>query len=193
MVKQASATWLVDHNIYWPLAQNAPWFILTHYPEVNDSFSWLDGAGILLFIFGATVVVGGPLYIALWLADCLLPGVRSESQRKKRVGPAWIGKFGRPGVHRLAQGLIPAAGAGVFLGLSATTLTLLKNEGMPVYWATSVRFVVMGLALAWSLRLVWRIIGKRRAYKGAQLAATFVVTLGLLPFCAAWYMFFAVW
>lgn len=193
MVKQASATWLVDHNIYWPLAQNAPWFILTHYPEVNDSFSWLDGAGILLFIFGAAVVVGGPLYIALWLADCLLPGVRSESQRKKRVGPAWIGKFGRPGVHRLAQGLIPAAGAGVFLGLSATTLTLLKNEGMPVYWATSVRFVIMGLALAWSLRLVWRIIGKRRAYKGAQLAATFVVTLGLLPFCAAWYMFFAVW
>lgn len=193
MVKQASATWLVDHNVYWPLAQNAPWFILTHYPEVNDSFSWLDGAGILLFIFGAAVVVGGPLYIALWLADCLLPGVRSESQRKKRVGPAWIGKFGRPGVHRLAQGLIPAAGAGVFLGLSATTLTLLKNEGMPVYWATSVRFIIMGLALAWSLRLVWRIIGKRRAYKGAQLAATFVVTLGLLPFCAAWYMFFAVW
>jgi polyferredoxin len=193
MVKQASATWLVDHNIYWPLAQNAPWFILTHYPEVNDSFSWLDGAGILLFIFGAAVVVGGPLYIALWLADCLLPGVRSESQRKKRVGPAWIGKFGRPGVHRLAQGLIPAAGAGVFLGFSATTLTLLKNDGMPVYWATAVRFIIMGLALAWSLRLVWRIIGKRRAYKGAQLAATFVVTLGLLPFCAAWYMFFAVW
>lgn len=192
-VKQAAATWLVERDIYWPLAQNAPWFILTHYPDVNDSFSWLDGAGILMFIFGAVVVVGGPLYIALWLADCLLPGVRAQETGKRASAAKWLGRFGRPGMHRLAQGLIPAAGAGVFLGLSATTLTLLKNEGMPMFWATGTRFVILGLALLWSLRLVWRIVGKRRAHIGTQLTATFVVTLGLMPFCMAWYLFFVVW
>jgi polyferredoxin len=189
-IKQAGATWLVDHDIYWPLAQNAPWFILTHYPEVNDSFSWLDGADILLFIFGSAVVVGGPLYAALWLADCVLPGVRAQDAAAR---PKWLGRLGRPGVHRIAQGLIPAAGAGVFLGLSATTLTLLKNEGVPMFWETSVRFLILGLALLWSLRLVWRILGKRRADVGVRVFATAVVTLGLLPFCAAWYLFFAVW
>jgi len=43
------------------------------------------------------------------------------------------------------------------------------------------------------LRLVWRILGKRRADVGVRVFATAVVTLGLLPFCAAWYLFFAVW
>ena len=57
--KQWAATWLVEHDIMWPLLDNAPWFILTHYPEVNDSFSWLDGAGILMFVVGATICVGG--------------------------------------------------------------------------------------------------------------------------------------
>ena len=67
--KQWAATWLVEHDIMWPLLDNAPWFILTHYPEVNDSFSWLDGAGILMFVVGATICVGGAAYLSLWIAD----------------------------------------------------------------------------------------------------------------------------
>src|SRR3546814_6884946 len=53
----------------------------------------------------------------------------------------------RSGLHKLAQGLIPAAGVGVFLGLSATTLTLLQHEGVSTGWATTARFAFLGLAL----------------------------------------------
>jgi polyferredoxin len=73
MLKQATATWLVEHGIFWPLFDNAPWFMLTHYPAVNDSFSWLDGACIGLFIAMTTAIVGGGSYASLWLADLILP------------------------------------------------------------------------------------------------------------------------
>jgi len=189
-IKQTAATWLVEHDVYWPLAQNAPWFILTHYPEVNDSFSWLDGAVVLVFIAGAALCVGGPVFAGLWLADRILParrrpGVLDASGRLLRGRLA--------GVHKLAQGLIPAGGVGVFLGLSATTLTLLHHEGVPTGWANAVRFLLLGLALAWSLRFEWRLAGLRCRRWPVRATAVGMVGLGLVPFCVAWVLFFAVW
>ncbi|HEY0297515.1 MAG TPA: 4Fe-4S binding protein [Bordetella sp.] len=178
-LKQLIATWLIDHNVMWPLADNAPWFILTHYPEVNDSFSWLDGALILVFAMGAAAVVGGSLYLALWIADRLAP----------MQGAA--GRFA--GLHKLAQALIPSAGVGVFLGLSATTITLLQHEGMATGWVRPVRFTLLALALAWSLRLAWRLLGRRTAGAGRRALAWLAFAAGLAPFAAAWVLFFAVW
>ncbi|MBI5783030.1 MAG: 4Fe-4S binding protein, partial [Gammaproteobacteria bacterium] len=40
-LKQAIAAWLVAHDSYALLADNAPWWLLTHYPEANDVFTWL--------------------------------------------------------------------------------------------------------------------------------------------------------
>jgi len=189
-IKQSVATWLVTRDIYWPLADNAPWFILTHYPDVNDSFSWLDGAVILLFIGGAAVIVGGAVFCGLWLADRVLPveqkpGVLDADGRLLRSRLA--------GVHKLAQGLIPAAGIGVFLGLSATTLTLLQHEGVATGWANAVRFTLLALALIWSLRFEWRLAGLRTQRALPRLGAVVLVAAGLLPFCWAWVLFFVRW
>jgi hypothetical protein len=177
--------------VYWPLAQNAPWFVLTHYPAVNDAFSWLDGADVLAFIFGATIFVGGPIYLALWLADRLAP--QSNQPHVVPFGAAKQSENRAAGLHKLALGLIPAAGAGVFLGLSATTLTLLKNEGLPIYWATGARLILLSLAVLWSLRFIWRILGQRNGSFLRHLAGTGIVMAGLIPFCTAWLLFFVVW
>ncbi len=196
-IKQAIATWLVNHDVYWPLADNAPWFILTHYPQVNDSFSWLDGAVILLFVGATALVVGGAVFVGLWLADAVLPAMRRPGLKDvKDVKDATAGerlRRGFAGVHNLAQGLIPAAGAGVFLGLSATTLTLLQHEGLPVGWANPARFVLLALALAWSLRFQWRLAGLRTLNAWHRGAAVVLVALGLLPFVCSWVLFFVVW
>lgn len=181
-IKQTLATWLVMHDVTWPLMDNAPWFLLTHYPQVNDSFSWLDGACLLIFVAGATAAIGGVLYIALWLADRLLPAVAPYSL------------LGGAGLHKLAQSLIPSAGAGVFLGLSATTITLLKHEGVQAHWANPVRFTLLTLAVGWTLRLAWHIMRRRQgANFTRRLAALGVLVLGLVPFCGAWILFFVVW
>lgn len=182
-VKQWAATWLIDRDITWPLMDNAPWFILTHYPDVNDTFSWLDGACILLSVAVATVVVGGAAYLSLWIADRILPA--------SVLGPRTL--FGGAGVHKLAQALIPAAGIGVFLGLSATTITLLKHEGLQTAWANPVRFTLLTLALAWTLRLLWRLLGQRSDSLVRKAGAWLAVVGGLAPFCGAWILFFAIW
>jgi polyferredoxin len=182
-LKQSIATWLIDRDIMWPLADNAPWFILTHYPEVNDSFSWLDGSLIVVFALGAAAVVGGSLYLALWLANLLAP--------MRPAGEA--GKAGFEGLHKLAQALIPSAGIGVFLGLSATTVTLLQHEGMSTGWVRPVRFTLLALAIAWSLRLAWRLLGQRGASLLSRGSAWLVFAAGLAPFVSAWVLFFAVW
>jgi polyferredoxin len=180
-MKQAAATWLIDQDITWPLLDNAPWFILTHYPDVNDSFSWLDGMCILFFIAATSAVVGGAIYAGLWLADRCLPAMAGRT------------RWGGAGVHKLAQSLIPSAGIGVFLGLSATTITLLKHEGVKALWANPVRFTLLTLAVAWTLRLAWRVIGQRTPSMGRRLAAWLVFAASLAPFCYAWVLFFVTW
>lgn len=183
--KQWAATWLVEHDIMWPLMDNAPWFILTHYPEVNDSFSWLDGAGILMFVVGATVCVGGASFLSLWIADRLAPAAPVDGQ------PA--GGWFRPGLHKLAQGLIPSAGIGVFLGLSATTINLLKHEGVRAAWAAPVRFTLLTLAVLWTLRLFARLLNQRPVGMVRKTTAWLVLAAGLVPFCWSWVLFFAIW
>ncbi|HEX7385733.1 MAG TPA: 4Fe-4S binding protein [Castellaniella sp.] len=189
-IKQGIATWLVNRDLYWPLADNAPWFILTHYPQVNDSFSWLDGAVILVFIAVTTFVVGGITFVGLWLADRVLPVVVRPGVRDTRGA---LVRSPLEGVHKLAQGLIPAAGIGVFLGLSATTLTLLQHEGVPVGWANPVRFTLLSLALAWSLRFQWRLAGLRTLNFWRRSAAVGLVAAGLVPFVYCWVLFFIRW
>jgi polyferredoxin len=191
-LKQAVATWLVNRDIYWPLAQNAPWFVLTHYPQVNDSFSWLDGAIVLAFIGGATLIVGGATFAGLYLADRMLPA-RDRADAREAAGQTQARRSPLEGVHKLAQGLIPAAGIGVFLGLSATTLTLLQHEGVPTGWANPVRFTLLALALIWSLRFEWRLVGLRTAQPARRLAALSLISAGLLPFCWAWLLLFVRW
>ena len=46
----AAVGFVVDHGPAWLLADNAPWWLLTNYPEAHDVFTWLDGALIVGYI-----------------------------------------------------------------------------------------------------------------------------------------------
>src|SRR5690606_26097613 len=111
---------------------------------------------------------GGPVYLGLWAADKALPWIGKPGV-KQADGEYLSGAS--HGLHKLALGLIPAAGIGVFLGLSATTLTLLKHEGVPLFWAPWVRFGLLSLAMLWSFRLVWRLTASRTTAITPRLTA----------------------
>ncbi|MCF6751203.1 4Fe-4S binding protein [Pseudomonas stutzeri] len=140
-LKQAAAEWLVDHELFWPLEADAPRWLLTHYPQVNDAFSWLDGAAILAYIGGSAVLVGG----ALWLL------VQAAVRLMGRSGNVF---------HHLALSLTPLGGAGLFLGLSATTVKLLRYEGLLLSWVPLARAALLVGAIIWSLYLAWKVIGR---------------------------------
>lgn len=171
-IKQVLAMWFIDHDIAWPLMTNAPWFLLTHYPAQNDVFSWLDGALVVGYI-GATGLVYGTVLLAL-----------------VALATRILGPFERRRLHHLTQALIPIAGAGVFLGLSATTLSLLRAEHIPLGWASDVRILVLTIANVWSAWLAWRIVHRyeRSRLEGAAAFLSFAAALAVAD--SAWWLMF---
>jgi polyferredoxin len=171
-LKERLAMTLIDHDITWPLNTNAPWFLLTHYPEQNDVFSWLDGSLVVGYIVATGSVIGSAVLAMLMLATCSL------------------GRFDRARLHHLAQALIPIAGAGVFLGLSATTLSLLRAEHVPLGWVSDVRIAMLAIANACSAWLAWRVAG-RHALSRFPRSLAMVWFIGALAIVdGAWWLMF---
>jgi hypothetical protein len=134
-MKQTAAEWLVERDILWPLEESQAWWLLTRYPDVNDIFTWLDGTLILVWITAFALVLGGGSWLATRAAARL-------------AGLDW---------RRLALGLIPLAGIGLFLGLSMMTATHFRAEGISLAWLPGLRTVLLAVGIFWS------------AYLGAQL------------------------
>lgn len=173
--KQWLAEWLIERDILWPFAENAPWWVLTNYPGQRDVFSWLDGGLLVGYVMGMGLVMGIGLALPLAWATRIL-------------GPWDTQRF-----YHLSQALIPLAGCGIFLGLSALTVNLLKNEGVPVYWANDVRLLLLIAANLWTLALAHGIC-QRYAKSGSrhlQAMAALLPALALVDY--AWALMFWIW
>ena len=178
-VKQQVATWLIDHDILWPFLENAPSWVLTNHPELRDVFSWLDGGLLLAYLAGMAVLMGVGLSLPLALASRLL------------------GRWSAQRFYHLTQALLPLAACSVFLGLSSLTVQLLKNEGVPVFWAGMARAGLLGACTLWSLALFASIVQRTPLAGTGGLWRKWAATIAFLPAIAlinyAWYLMFVVW
>jgi hypothetical protein len=170
-LKQGAAEWLVEREIFWPLEDSPAWWLLTRYPEVNDVFSWLDGAAILVWIFGVALVLGGTALLATLAAARL-------------AGLDW---------RRLALGLVPLAGIGLFLGLSMMTATHLRAEGIPLAWLPGLRAVLLAAGALWSAYLGWRLIKTGTAATAAKFLSGLIWLLPQAVIASAWILTFFIW
>ncbi|HVB88974.1 MAG TPA: 4Fe-4S binding protein [Beijerinckiaceae bacterium] len=155
--KQALAGFLIAHNATWLLNPILPWFVLTNYPARNDVMTPLDGIVLLgyLFVFASAIGLGVNL--------CLAGATRLT------------GRWSWPRFHHLAQALIPIAGAGVFLGLSSLTVTMLRAEGLYLGFVDVVRGAVLIGASAWTIWLAWGVSGRYAPDLVRRTAATVVM------------------
>ncbi|MDD5241476.1 MAG: 4Fe-4S binding protein [Sulfuricella sp.] len=174
-IKTQVAGWLIERDAFTLLQDNAPWWLLTHYPEANDVFTWLDGIGVVAYIGTMALVLGGWITLWLRLAGTLLPGSAKQNAR-------W-----------LAYALIPMGGLGVFLGLSSLTVTLLKAEGIVMPWLPEVRGILLALAALWSLALAFGMLRRTSASLPRLLFATLAVTASIAGIIAPWLFLFYLW
>ena len=170
-MRQGAAEWLVERELFWPLETNAPWWLLTHYPEANDAFTWLDGALILAYISAVALILGGAVLAGLTFAA-----------RVAKID--W---------RALALSLIPLAGIGLFLGLSMMTATHLRAEGAPLGWLPTARGALLAVGLAWSGWLGMRLLFDRAPNTRQAVAALPGLVLPLAAVGTAWILVFFVW
>ena len=165
---------IVDHGPAWLLSDTAPWWLMTHYPEANDVFTWLDGALIVAYIATVALALSVATFALLYAA-----ALASPTPRARRV---W----------RLAHALIPLAGLGVFLGLSSLTVTLAKAEGLSLGWVPWVRGALLCAGAGWSAYLFWRMLATVPSI--ARRCAAFAACIGTIAITvAAWAVLFYIW
>jgi hypothetical protein len=95
--------------------------------------------------------------------------------------------------RRLALGLVPLAGIGLFLGLSMMSATHLRAEGIYLGWLTPLRAALLGIGLLWSASLGWQLL---KVGAGGTAARGLAGLLWLLPLAAvgtSWWLTFFVW
>src|SRR6185312_21091 len=168
-LRMALATHVLEHGPAWLLADNAPWWLLTHYPDAHDVFTWLDGALIIGWIAGTALILGGFVMLCLALASLPASGITRRA-------------------CALSYALTPLAGVGLFVGLSALTVGLAKGEGLQIHALPTLRCVLLGAGAVWSVWLAYTQLRSRA--KGLQLAfALLAFSLAVAAVLAAWYPF----
>ena len=130
---------------------------------------------LLAYIMATAIAIAAPVSICLWLAS------RS------------LGSSPGPRFHHFAQSLISVPGCGVFLGLSAITVTMLRAEGLTLGFVGPLRAALLGAAAIWSIVLAWKIAGVATANYPRRFAATFWVALAVSIGVANWVVYFWVW
>lgn len=171
----ALSGWFIEHNILWPLNENAPWWIFTNYPTLRDQFSWLYGSCVTIFILGSGLTFG--LFLSASLS--LIQRMAGKTAAFKK---------------HLAQAYLPVGAAGLFLGLTATSINLLqKHQHITFWWLSNLRACILGGAALWCLYLAFRILQTHHLKKSTIVVAFFLFALTLIPILGAWRLWFWGW
>lgn len=173
--KQWAAQNLIAAGISWPLETAAPWWVLTNYPLKNDVLTLLDGMLLVAYMLAAALVCGVIITLMLGLATRCLGG------------------WSRARFHHMAQALIPLAGAGVFLGLSALTVTQLHSDGITLPFVGEARAAILVLATLWAATLCWKIASLYTEMTGRKVLSLMAFCAAMLPANVGWLLLFWIW
>ncbi len=173
-IKLTLAEWLVEKEYFALLDNDVPWWLLTHYPEASDLFTWLDGALILAYLIGGGALLGGLLWLGTVLAARLIGDPRLNWQR-------------------FTLALAPLAAASVILGLSMLTVSHLKAEHFWLGWLPVFRVTLLSAGCLGTLWLSMQLIRRTNAAGARKLLAGTAMLLPTGLMATAWSLVFFVW
>ncbi len=177
-IKMAIAEWLVNGDHYLLLGDEAPWWILTHYPEANDVFTWLDGLLVIGYIVGIGLLIGTLIWVSVALAARCLQSTEDSASL------SW---------QRLSIALIPLAGASIFVGLSMLTSTQLKSEGWVWSGLPMLRAALIAGGMLASGGMGLRLIIQNDSAGLRRLASVVLFMLPLAVMGGNWYQVLFAW
>lgn len=180
-IKLASAEWLVNGEHFLLLGDEAPWWILTHYPEANDVFTWLDGLLVIGYIIGLGLLIGTLIWGSVALAARCLNSTKST---ENAVSLTW---------QRLSIALVPLAGASIFVGLSMLTSSQLKSEGLVWSGLPMLRAALIACGMLASGLMGLRLIMKNGSAWLRRLASAVLFLLSLAVMGGNWYQVLFAW
>ena len=173
-IKMGLADWLVEHEHFALLDNDVPWWLLTHYPEANDLFTWLDGGLILAYLLGGGFLLGSLLWLGPLLASRLL----------KTDKLSW---------QRFSLALAPLAAASVILGLSMLTVSHLKAEHFWLGWLPFFRIALLSAGCLGSLWLSLGLVHRGAAGWMRSFPALVAMLLPIGLMAGVWCLVFFVW
>ncbi|MBP9712534.1 MAG: 4Fe-4S binding protein [Sterolibacterium sp.] len=175
-IKLAIAEKLVEGEHFLLLGDEAPWWVLTHYPEANDVFTWLDGLLVTGYIVGIGLLIGSLVWLSLALAARCLKSATTPLN--------W---------QRLSLALVPLAGISIFVGLSMLTSSQLKSEGIVLNSLPALRAALIGSGMLVSAVLGVRLIMQNGSAWPRRLAAAVFFLLSLAVMGGNWYQVLFAW
>ncbi|WP_255501024.1 4Fe-4S binding protein [Mitsuaria sp. WAJ17] len=169
-LKQAAVDAVLEGGLgLWLLEDTAPWWLLTHEPQAQDVFLWIDGLCILVYIGTATVLVGGLLHLLLRIAA-------------RCSGLDWA---------QLALTMTPLGAMTLFVGLSQMTLSQLRTVGLA--WPSFVlaaRLGLLGAATLWSLAIAGMNLKRAPGQAAGRWLAGLLLLTCLLLMDGLWWRHF---
>ncbi len=173
-IKLWLADWLVEHEFFAILDNDVPWWLLTHYPEASDMFTWLDGTLVLSYL-----LVGGAL-----IGSLLLIGPAIAARLANRASLTW---------QRFTLALAPTAASSVILGLTMLTVTHLKAEGFWLGWLPYFRITLLTLGGLASLTLALRLALLTASSLPRRLGIITAMAWPIVLMTGIWSLVFFVW
>ncbi len=171
--RQSLATFFINNNIYWIFNENAPWWILTNYPSIRDSFNWLDGFCIISYILAYTAILGAFLNFIIYLCYRISNNIINKNQ--------------------FSMSLLPLAFAGLFLGLSATTVKILNNANINIGCVNIIRATILNISLYWSFILAYKILKYENLNRLNIIKILLIFSLAPLSIIVLWLYMFWLW
>ncbi|MGL5633311.1 MAG: 4Fe-4S binding protein [Azovibrio sp.] len=177
-IKLAAGEWLVEHDYFALLDNDVPWWLLTHYPEASDLFTWLDGLLILAYLLGGGFLLGSLLLMGPVVASRLL------KTKNKTKALTW---------QRFTLALTPMAAVNVILGLTMITATHLRAEHVALGWLPMFRAGLLALGGLGSSWLVLSLVSQAATGRFRRLFAGLSMLLPISLIIVIWSLVFFVW
>ncbi|MBS0349985.1 MAG: 4Fe-4S binding protein [Proteobacteria bacterium] len=169
-------SWFLVHQITTVFKTNAPWWLLTHYPERDDVFSWIYGMEVVSYI----LLIG--LFIGAILTSLIGTAVRIT------------GRFSLSQFNHYTLSLVPLAGCSIFIGLLANTTSILqKYANIGFIWVSELKYILLIGTAFWSTLLAYKIVKRYPASHLRQALSLSMMIVGFLVIIYFWFLILSIW